>query len=131
MKINKKITVISIAIILVAAVAGAGFWLLNDGGVQTINGKITRIGQTCQIVRHTDKDDKVVASEESAGCPVADFIEIDDTYTVYTAGQASADPQDIFEKHDSSWEVGDNISLTVLENESGNYTLDCDTCGEN
>lgn len=122
---------IPVAMILIVAAAGVGFWLLNDGGVQTISGNITRIDQTCQIVRHTDKDDRVIASEESAGCPVADFIEIDDTYTVYTAGQASADPQDIFEKHDSSWEVGDNISLTVLEKGNGSYTLNCDTCGEN
>lgn len=131
MRISKKASVISIVTILVVTTAGAGFWLLHNGGVQTISGTITHIGQTCRIVWHTDKDNKVLASGESAGCPVADFIEIDDIYTVYTAGQASASPQDIFEKHDSSWEVGDKVSLTVIGNTSSSFSLNCDACGEN
>lgn len=138
MKTNKKVVVISIALILVAAAVGAGLWLLNDipgqsdstRGVQTISGTITRIDLDCEKARYLDENGKEVVSEEPAICDSGNSIEIDETRTIYTSS-GFTDPEHAFDKHNEGWELGDDISLTVLENESGNYTLDCDTCGEN
>lgn len=138
MKINKKVTIATMVTILIAVVAGAGFWLLNDGSgqsdgsgsAQTINGAITRIDPDCEKARYLGEDGEVIISEEPAICDNGDSIQIDDTHSIYTSSGLTA-PEHAFDKHSKDWELGDNVDLVVVKNESGNYSLDCNTCGEN
>lgn len=150
MKINKKVAVVSTAIILVSGAAGAGFWLFNDsskqsddtrqvqnnssgqnnsaGEVQTISGTITQVHTDCGKVRYLDENGEVVTSGP-AGCDAGSFIEIDDTQRIHTSsGEASREYA--FNKHNEEWRPGDEVILIVLEGENGNYTLHCDECGE-
>lgn len=138
MKMNKRMATIPVIMILIVAAVGVGFWWLNDnsgqsggpGEVQTISGTITRIDLDCQKARYLGEDSEVVISEEPAICDNGDSIQIDDTHSIHTSSGLTA-PEHAFDKHDKGWELGDKISLRVEENESGNYSLDCNTCGEN
>ncbi len=96
---------------------------------QEISGFIVAIEPDCEEPRYLNRDDMIGVEESPILCDSGSFIELDGGERVQTALTFSSDP---FDKHDSGWELGQEVSLTVTESGSPDYySLDCDSCGQN